>query len=79
MAPVRLIEESTVADFDFAFGVNMRGVFLVCCAVMPAMKASGGGAIVNIASASDLEVVMPWLSLGSASKTAVPLSAKAAA
>lgn len=79
VAPVGFIETATVADFDFAFGVNVKGVFLGCRAVLPAMKAGGGGAIVNIASASAMKAVMPQLSLYSASKAGVRLFSKVAA
>jgi cyclopentanol dehydrogenase len=79
VAPVCFIEDATVGDFDFAFGVNVKGVFLGCRAVLPAMKAIGGGAIVNIASASAMKALMPQLSLYSASKAAVRLFTKAAA
>lgn len=79
VAPVGLIEDATVADFDFAFGVNVKGVFLGCRAVLPAMRGNGGGAIVNIASASAIKALMPQLSLYSASKAAVRLFTKVAA
>lgn len=79
VAPVGFIKDATVADFDFAFGVNVKGPFLGCRAVLPAMRAAGGGAIVNIASASSLKAVMPQLSLYSASKGAVRLFTKVAA
>lgn len=36
--------------WDRVFSVNVRGVFLTSKAVIPLMQASGGGAIVNIAS-----------------------------
>lgn len=79
VAPVGFIEDATVADFDFAFGVNVKGVFLGCRAVLPAMRGNGGGAIVNIASASAMKALMPQLSLYSASKAAVRLFSKVAA
>ena len=79
VAPVNLISEASVADFDFAFGVNVKGVFLGCRAVLPAMRDAGGGTIVNIASASAMKALMPQLSLYSASKAAVRLFTKAAA
>lgn len=37
-------------DFRRIFEVNELGVFLGMCAVIPAMKANGGGSIVNISS-----------------------------
>lgn len=44
------IEELTVAQFDEMIGTNLRGVFLCARAVVPRMKADGGGTIINIAS-----------------------------
>jgi 3-oxoacyl-[acyl-carrier protein] reductase len=38
------------ADFDRQFAVNVRGVFLGCKYAVPAMRARGGGVIVNTAS-----------------------------
>jgi 3-oxoacyl-[acyl-carrier protein] reductase len=42
--------ELTAADFDRMFAVHVRGTFLMMKAVLPAMLASGKGAIVNMAS-----------------------------
>jgi NAD(P)-dependent dehydrogenase (short-subunit alcohol dehydrogenase family) len=38
------------ADWDAAMAVNVRGIWNCCKAVVPAMRQSGGGSIVNIAS-----------------------------
>jgi NADP-dependent 3-hydroxy acid dehydrogenase YdfG len=42
--------EETVAAFDAALAVNLRGTFLVNRAVLPSMLARGSGLIVNIGS-----------------------------
>lgn len=43
--------ESTIeADFDRVFSVNVKGVYNCLNAVLPHMKASGGGVILNMAS-----------------------------
>lgn len=42
-------------EWDRVMQVNTKGVFLCCRAVYPAMKAQGGGKIVNIASARVFE------------------------
>lgn len=42
------------AVWDDVFAVNTRGVFLMCKHAIPAMRQTGGGAIVNIASISGL-------------------------
>ncbi len=47
---LRLIEEETVEEFDRLLGVNLRGTFLGIKAAIAPMRASGGGAIVNVAS-----------------------------
>lgn len=38
------------ADWDAAMAVNVRGIWNCCKAAVPAMRQSGGGSIVNIAS-----------------------------
>ena len=43
-------EEIPVEDWDRLMGVNLRGVFLCCRAVVPHMKVQGSGKIVNISS-----------------------------
>ncbi len=73
------IEESTVEDFDFVYNVNIKGVFLGCKHILPAMKLAGGGSIINISSASGLKALMPQLSLYTSSKGAVRMFSKAAA
>ncbi len=46
--------EMSEAVWDAQVDVNLKSVFLTCKHVLPAMEARGGGAIVNIASASGL-------------------------
>ncbi len=43
-------EELTVAEWDHAFAVNVRGTWLCCRAVAPTMKAQRSGKIVNTSS-----------------------------
>jgi len=38
------------ADWDAAMAVNVKGIWNCCKAAVPAMRAAGGGSIVNIAS-----------------------------
>jgi NAD(P)-dependent dehydrogenase (short-subunit alcohol dehydrogenase family) len=40
----------TEADWDAAMAVNVKGIWNCCKAVVPALRKSGGGSIVNIAS-----------------------------
>lgn len=44
------VEDVSLADFDRVIGVNLRGTFLMCRAAIPALRAAGGGAIVNVGS-----------------------------
>ncbi len=44
--------EITSAEWDRVAAVNVRGVFECCKAAIPAMRARGGGRIVNVASAT---------------------------
>ena len=44
------MEEVSEADFDRVFAVNCKSVYLTARALVPAMKAQGAGAILNIAS-----------------------------
>lgn len=43
-------EDIDPAVWQRTFDVNVKGVWLACKAVLPAMRAQGGGSIVNIAS-----------------------------
>ena len=43
-------DELTVAEWDRMFEVNVRGTWLCCRAVAPAMKQAGAGRIVNVSS-----------------------------
>ena len=45
-------EEATPEQFDAIIGINLRGAFLGTQAVIPAMRAGGGGSIINVASNS---------------------------
>ncbi len=74
----RLIEETTVEDWDRIMGVNATGVFLGTKHAIPALRRSGGGSIVNISSTAG--IVGIGRSAGyTASKGAVRLFTKATA
>lgn len=45
-------EQATAADWDLSLGVNVKGTALMASAIVPLMRAGGGGSIVNIASIS---------------------------
>jgi len=44
------IEETTLDEWDEVLAVNLRSAFLVSKALLTALKADGGGAVVNISS-----------------------------
>src|SRR5690242_9989982 len=44
------IETNTEDDWDRMFNTNVRGVWLMCRAVLPYMRNAGGGSIVNMSS-----------------------------
>jgi 3-oxoacyl-[acyl-carrier protein] reductase len=46
----RTIEELDLADWDRTFDLNVKSVFYCCRAAIPALRASGGGRIVNTSS-----------------------------
>ena len=50
--PVAPLTEIDVDDWDEVFDINVRGVFLICRAFLPAMVERGAGDVINIASVS---------------------------
>ncbi len=54
IAHVGSLDTTTVEDLDRVYGVNVRGVFNCSKAVLPAMRAAGGGAILNVASVASV-------------------------
>ena len=44
------VDECTEEGWDATLDMNLKSVFLVCRAAVPALRASGGGAIVTVAS-----------------------------
>jgi NAD(P)-dependent dehydrogenase (short-subunit alcohol dehydrogenase family) len=50
--PVAPLTDVSLADWDEVFAVNVRGVFLMCRAFLPAMLGRRRGDIINIASVS---------------------------
>lgn len=65
----KTVADTTDADWDLVMGVNARGTFNMCRAVLPAM-AETGGVIVNIGSISGL-VSDPSMAVYNASKAFV--------
>src|SRR5205085_661960 len=52
------LADIAIADFDSAIQINLRGMFLGMKYEIPAMIASGGGVIVNMASTAGLQGVL---------------------
>ena len=50
VASYRPFLEATVAEWDLVMAVDLRGPFICCQAVAPAMIRQGGGSIINISS-----------------------------
>ncbi|WP_245783047.1 MULTISPECIES: SDR family NAD(P)-dependent oxidoreductase [Amycolatopsis] len=50
--PVKPLVEVTPEEWDEVFAVNVRGMYLVCRAFLPAMVERGAGDVINIASVS---------------------------
>ena len=49
------VEETSAEEWDMVQNVNSKGVFLGVKAAIPAMRAAGGGSIVNISSIAGLK------------------------
>ena len=75
LAPLADYDEG---EFDRVVAVNLRGVFLGMKYAIPAMRAAGGGAIVNTASIAG-SVVMPQMPAYCAAKAGVMQLTKVAA
>ena len=74
----KLVDETTVDEWDRVQDINSKGVFLGTKAVIPAMRAGGGGSIVNISSIAGIVGLTSSASY-SASKGAVRLLTKSTA
>lgn len=50
--PTRPLVDVEPAEWDEVFAVNVRGTYLMCRALLPAMVARGAGDVINLASVS---------------------------
>lgn len=66
----RSVEESTEEEWDQVIDTNLKSVYLVSHEAIPHLRASGGGAIVNISSVHAF-ATMPRVAAYAASKGAV--------
>jgi NAD(P)-dependent dehydrogenase (short-subunit alcohol dehydrogenase family) len=68
--PAGRIHETSLEDFDRCLAVNLRGTYLMCRAVIPAMLENGGGSIIHMASVTGL-LGLPGIAAYSATKGAL--------
>lgn len=68
--PAKPIEELTEEEFDFVYGVNVKGAFFGLKYVLPVMKSQKSGSIVNTASVAGL-IGSPGMFLYNSSKHAL--------
>lgn len=73
------IESMEVDVFDLTMRINVRGTFLGCKAILPLMRAAGGGAIVNVGSMGGLIAHRIGSAAYATSKGAVRMLTKAVA
>lgn len=71
-------EETTLEIWDKTFDVNVKGVFLGCKYILPAMKKAGRGSIINVSSLYGI-VGFPGEPAYDASKGAVRILSKSVA
>lgn len=65
------IMECDEDQFDFSFGLNVKGTWRVTRAFLPGMLAGGGGSIVNMSSAASSIIAAPNRFVYGATKAAV--------
>jgi NAD(P)-dependent dehydrogenase (short-subunit alcohol dehydrogenase family) len=78
IAVLKLIEDMTLADWNRQIEVNLTSVFLGCKYGVAAMRASGGGSIVNISSVAGIVGLATCVAYG-ASKGGVRILSKSVA
>ncbi len=76
---VKHIDDMPIEQFDRVMSVNVRGVFLGCKHIWPAMKVAGGGSIINMSSVTGIIASSDGSAAYSTSKGAVRLLTKAVA
>jgi NAD(P)-dependent dehydrogenase (short-subunit alcohol dehydrogenase family) len=76
--PFLLIEDADFTDWQGSFDVNLFGTLNMCQAVIPPMRAQGGGAIVNVNSMIQKKV-LPYQAGYAASKGALTAATRSLA
>lgn len=78
LGPTLPLDQTSEADWDRLFEVNVKGTWLTLRAILPLIRASGGGSIVTFASTAGL-TGSPALPAYSASKAAVVMMSRSLA
>lgn len=65
------IDECTVENYDNVHATDLRGVWLCCREAVRAMKKSGGGRIINIASTAGVVATFPGQTIYAAARAGV--------
>jgi NAD(P)-dependent dehydrogenase (short-subunit alcohol dehydrogenase family) len=73
------IEEMPLSQFLRVMDVNVKGTFLGCKLILPAMRSAGGGSIINISSVSGMIASSVGYAAYATSKGAVRMLTKAVA
>lgn len=66
-----LVEDQTIENFRSVMEINVTGTFLVLKHAIPALRQSGGGAIINVGSAASVQAARNTMPVYCASKHAV--------
>lgn len=74
----KAVHETETAEWQRVLDINLKGVFLGCKLILPAMREAGGGAIINVSSIYGL-IGAPGAAAYQASKGAVRLLSKSTA
>lgn len=72
--PLQPFDKLPIAEWDRTFAVNARGPWLCARAVFPAMKAAGGGKIINFSSGTFYTGAASWSHYGSSKGAVVALT-----
>lgn len=76
--PTGTIDETTEEDWDRVYAVNVKGAYLLCRELIPAMRQAGGGSVVLISSITGVNG-FPGLAAYSSTKGALIALARAMA
>lgn len=74
--PAGVLHETSLADWDRTFAVNVRGAYLLCREIIPSMIERGSGSIIHMASVTGI-LGLPGLAAYSATKGALIALARA--